>query len=361
MNTGNIRLLQLVKTLEIGGIERSTILYSNHLTEKIDFVCICAAKGFYDHSNIVDKNVKLFNGLEKIEGLNLKFLRNLRYLLKVIRENNINIVHYHHRIFSLFIPFIKIFYPEIKIVYTAHNVFDDKKNLFLPADSYIAVSKETKSDLQSLKKRNVTIIPHGIETEDSNFFTVKNEIKNIGYVGRFEELKGIFILLEAFKELSAEFENLNLILRGDGRLKSEIMSLIKRENLSEKVTLDSPKYKIEDIYRDIDLLILPAKRLEGFGLVLIEAMKMGIPVIGTNVGGIKSIINNEENGLLIEPNTTALINAIKRMMDFDFREKIITNAYNEVLKKYNIIDTVLNYISLLETLKQNIFPGRFQQ
>ena len=49
------------------------------------------------------------------------------------------------------------------------------------------------------------------------------------------------------------------------------------------------------------------------------------------------------------------------MMDFDFREKIITNAYNEVLKKYNIIDTVLNYISLLETLKQNIFPGRFQQ
>ena len=223
--------------------------------------------------------------------------------------------------------------------------------MFLPADSYIAVSKETKSDLQSLKKRNVTIIPHGIETEDSNFFTVKNEIKNIGYVGRFEELKGIFILLEAFKELSAEFENLNLILRGDGRLKSEIMYLIKRENLSEKITLDSPKYKIEDIYRDIDLLILPAKRLEGFGLVLIEAMKMGIPVIGTNVGGIKSIINNEENGLLIEPNTTALINAIKRMMDFDFRKRITTRAHNNVINRYNINNVISSYLDVLQSIQ----------
>ena len=351
MNIRNIRLLQLIKTLEIGGIERSTILYSNHLSEKIDFIGICASKGFYDHSNMVDERVNLFTALKKIEGLNLKFFRNFRYLLKVIRENNINVIHYHHRIFSLFVPFIKMFNPRVKIIYTAHSVFNDKKNLYLPADFYIAVSKEAKSDLESLKRRNIRIIPHGIEIDNSQFNYTNNEIENIGCVGRLEEQKGIFILIEAFEDLSSKFENLKLILRGDGKLKNEIKSFITHKNLSEKIILDSPKYRIEDIYQDIDLLVLPATGLEGFGLILIEAMKMGIPVIGTNVGGIRSVINNGNNGLLIEPgNKKELVNAIEKMMDPDFRKKITTTAYYDVTNKYNINNTISGYLDILQRI-----------
>ena len=85
---------------------------------------------------------------------------------------------------------------------------------------------------------------------------------------------------------------------------------------------------VEDIIPSCDLLVLPSFT-ESFGLVLIEALACGKPVIGSNVGGIKEIIT-EDVGLLIDPNdSTDLANAIDRILtDNDLMEKFKSNARN---------------------------------
>jgi len=332
-----------MKTYNIGGVERTTITYANHILPFVEHVGIFAQKGIYDHTNIINENVALHFSFGKISNL-LTFILNFYKIFRIIKKNKINIVHYHQRIFILYIFLIKLFNRNIKIVYTHHNVFNDILNRFIYSDVFIAVSNATKNDLQKYREKCL-VIKHGIESSQFPFVSVNRDVVNIGFVGRFYPSKGIHLLLKAFHSVCKSHQSLNLLLVGEGKLHKMIEEFINRNDLIEKVFILPPQPNTHDVFSKLDLLIVPSEKLEGFGLVIIEAMRIGIPVIASDLPVFCEIIKDNKNGILFTTgNLEELIDAIQNVIEnHDLRSRLSISAYNAVVFDYSFENCISKY------------------
>lgn len=332
----NTRLLHLIKTLDVGGVERSTINVSNQLADRIEFVGIFARKGIFDHTNIVDKKVKLFYSVCDVSSPFL-YIINLFAIIKIIVCNKINIINYHQRIYVLYIHIIRIIFPSVKIIYSHHNIFKDYLNKFLKADIYIAFSKASKQDLLDANKKPIVLLNHSIEIP-LRVNALKESVNVIGFVGRFEKHKGIYLLIETFLSLLKINNDLRLILVGEGKEKYRILKYININSLQNNILVGKQEIYLEDIYKDIDCLVVPSQRHEGFGLVIIEAMAYKIPVIASDLEPFKELIQHDFNGLLFERNN---INSLKTQMqriisEKELRERLAENGFTFVSKNYTL-------------------------
>ncbi len=327
------RLLQLIKTFDIGGVERSTINFSNQLADRIDFVGIFAQKGFFNHSNIVKNKVNQFYSIGELSNPFFFFL-NLFRIIRIIINHSINIINYHQRILIPYIILIRLFFPTIKIIYSHHNVFNDYLNIFLKADVYLAFSIALKHDLKNVSKSPIVLLNHKIDIIE-NRSSIYESINVIGYVGRFEKLKGVYLLLDAFVNISNMFSNLKLVMIGVGKEKSAIKKYIAQNNIVNKVIVKNPEVDLAEIYKGIDCLVVPSEKNEGFGLVIIEAMGNNIPVIASDLEPFQEIIQNNITGLLFERgNVESLIIQLQRVItDNKLRTDIIRNGF-EYASKY---------------------------
>ena len=340
MQSNKVRLLHLIKTLDIGGIEKSTIIYSNILVNKLESISIFANEGFYDNSGIINDEIKRFYPHHNIWDKRF-FIQNLMQLFSVIRKNEITHIHYHHRIFIPFIFFIKLFFPKIRIIYTHHSCFNDFMNNFVLADKIIALNEATKNDLPKRFLRHVIIIPHGVKINNK----IKNQDnpRNIGYVGRFVEGKGIFNLIRAFKGINEEIPDTKLILVGEGPLKNKMIKIIEKLGLIDKVVFQKTTSSEDEIYSNIDILVLPADKLEGFGLVILEAMARGIPVVTNNLNVFNEIIINKFNGIITD--SASLKTDILSLIDNKIQKKYICkNALKTVYQNYNLHNVIETYM-----------------
>lgn len=329
----NIRLLHLMKTFDVGGVERSTITYSNKLISLVESVSIFAKRGRFNHSNIINRNVRMFFSFSSISNP-IASLLNLARIVSIILKYEINIIHYHQRIYIPYIIFIKLFFPKIKLVYTHHSVFNDKLNRLLIADLFIAISNATKLELESFSKSNIILLKHGIEIEHA-LFENNSKIKNIGFVGRFDKTKGILVLLEAFNELNKNYSGINLLLIGEGKNKPLLINFINHNSLEKRVIIKEPLTCLNDIYRELDCLVLPSIEHEGFGLVLVEAMNFGIPVISSDLESLKEIVIHDKTGLLFEKeNFNSLKSQLIRIIEDEKLKKILVENSKKNLKEY---------------------------
>jgi glycosyltransferase involved in cell wall biosynthesis len=351
MQLHKIKLLHLLKTLDIGGIEKSTIIYSNELIESIGFIGIFSGKGIYNHDNLINKKISLYHNIKGKIGLNKYFLTNLFYLIKVIREERINIIFYHFRIYLPFILIIKVLFPQLKIVYVAHSYYDDFINYFLYANKYIAISEWVQKDLLKYGKSNITAIRHGINTKNNLTHQI-SEIKNIGFIGRFEKNKGIEILLSAFKELTKEYSNVNLIFKGEGKLRETIISFSSKFNLDNKIFVEEPIVDEKDLYRGIDILVFPSTSKEGFGLVISEAMSFGVPIVASDFIQENGLIEDHVTGIYFKNGDyLELATKLKLLIENrGLREKIYLNAREMIKIKFNLGNTISTYFEFLQKI-----------
>ena len=164
--------------------------------------------------------------------------------------------------------------------------------------------------------------------------------KIILFVGRFAEYKGIEYLIKALLEIKST--KVHLIIAGYGTLLSKLQDLTKSLGLEKKISfVVGPSHeKLGMLHSISDVFVLPSiidsrGETEGLGLVIVEAMKSGLPVIATTVGGIVDIIKNEENGLLVRPkDPKSIAKAIERIISDKELEKIIIANSQETLKEF---------------------------
>lgn len=128
----------------------------------------------------------------------------------------------------------------------------------------------------------------------------------IGVVSKLWEGKGHRNILEATREVLKEFPNLKLLIVGDGYLKPNLVELKKQLNIDEKVIFTGFRKDIPELTSLFDVAIL-ASFFEGMGRVLLEAMVLEKPVIGTRVGGIVDVVDEGKTGLLVPPNDSAAL------------------------------------------------------
>ncbi len=223
-----------------------------------------------------------------------------------------------------------------------HYMFSKSLTLFVWKNStkVRSLSNKMSSDLNKIGvKKNIVLIPNRVDlttfNNPKNNFNLKNPIRIIS-VGRFVEQKGFDVAISAINQLHNQI-NIELIFIGGGKLKNYLVSLAKGSSNIKFYPWLSQK-KLCEMLRTADLFIQPSKPFLGEAMprTILEAMAMRLPIIATNVGAIPGILNNEENAILINPNSIEkLKEAILRLVfENDLRKKIAEQAYLDVITQY---------------------------
>jgi glycosyltransferase involved in cell wall biosynthesis len=190
---------------------------------------------------------------------------------------------------------------------------------------------------------------------DQNLFDIQRKKNSrrpvILQVGKFDSNKAQDITLRALRILLNERLSADLILAGaSGSALEDVRALTRELHLEQnvQVCLDLPHDAVPPLMAQADVLVLPSRN-ESFGLVLLEAGVVGVPVIATRVGGIPELIRNEETGLLIVPESSGeLAAAIRRILsDEAFAEQIASRWHEEVLRRFTWERTAQAYLSAL--------------
>ena len=221
----------------------------------------------------------------------------------------------------------------------------------------------------SFNQNGLKVIPHGIEERAMRPLPMDktNECVEILFVGRLEERKGIDVLLNAIPLVVKIVPDARFRIIGDNSIAGPDGLTYKKKFLDEYQNNDwlrniifEGRVSEEELYRAYaccDIFVAPS-RFESFGLVFLEAMREGKPVIGCNAGGMPEIITNEKNGLLVPPGDEILLveamlhliqdQQLRRSMGEagrkTFQEKFTAKLmakesnilYQEVIKKFNI-------------------------
>jgi len=222
------------------------------------------------------------------------------------------------------------------------------ETLFLPlslkkADKIICSSDFVRFDfLGKYQNKSVTICP-GVNTQMFFRRKVVPANKNILFVGNFNyEWKG----LEYLKEAVRLVDGATLHIVGDG------------QEVTASNTIYHGRLQGKDLVEQIHkarVLVLPSTSgAESFGMVLIEAMACGTPVIGTSIGGITTIISDKKDGLLVQPkDVKSLAKAISFILDNpDEANKLAENAYKKVRARFTWDISITKYLKVISDLQK---------
>lgn len=272
-------------------------------------------------------------------------------LIKLIKTKNIDLMHLHlWNPASCRYGFIACRLAKTPIVITEHDPFrlpklKAKIKKFLLPDklSIIAISKENEGFLKNEYKEitsNIFYVPNGIDIDEWTTFAPEAGKKSnefiIANVATLHKRKGQDILIKAFAEVCKNFPAMRLRLVGDGPDRNYYESLAKQFGAADKIEFLGQCRDIPEILAESDLFIMPSRR-EAFGMAILEAGMMKVPVIAANVGGIPDIIENEKTGLLVEKeNVEELAAAIQKMLENEnLMNELKENLYQKVESEFS--------------------------
>ncbi|MCX6004971.1 MAG: glycosyltransferase family 4 protein [Chloroflexi bacterium] len=172
----------------------------------------------------------------------------------------------------------------------------------------IAVSKPALDYISHYLPADYQIIPNGVDT---NHYKPAGPVRaeyadgklNILFVGRLEERKGVDDLIRACALVKEDFADFRLIIVGPGIKLRYQYELLAKRLLPDKVIFTNyvTFAELPQYYRTADIFCAPATKDESFGIVLLEAMASGKPVVATNIPGYASVLTDGQEGLLAKP------------------------------------------------------------
>ena len=267
-------------------------------------------------------------------------------IYQVIKKVRPQIIHAHWLMpqgaFALL--YKKISRQKFKIICTSHgiDVFSlrgrfftcAKKWLIKNLDGLSAVSQALKNELiRNYKADKVKVIHNAVNTQKFNAglnYKIKNGPRLI-FVGRLVEKKGVEYIIKAMPKIIKSFPACRLKIAGDGPEKEKLQKLNRALNSKNNIKFlgSVPHDNIPAYLSASDIFIGPSivaknQDTEGFGMVFIEAMACGLPIVATAVGGISDIIKDNKNGFIVkEKNEGAIASAIIKLLhDESLRERL---------------------------------------
>jgi glycosyltransferase involved in cell wall biosynthesis len=209
-----------------------------------------------------------------------------------------------------------------------------------------ASAADAAAQWAKVPRDKIVVIPNAVDPKDfAGLDEGKPNGKRAGFIGRLDPIKRINDLIDAVAPLPSQF---TLDIFGEGSQRQSLEAQIAKLNLNDRVKLHGAVADPREALRKIDLLVLPSAA-EGFGLVLIEAMAAGVPVIGTNVPGIRDVVRDSSNGLLVPPsNPVQLGAAILRILeDCAFCDRLVAAAKIDVRARFSWDVVLPQYRQLL--------------
>jgi len=335
----------------INGVVNSISSFKKGLEELGHEVYIFAPK----HPNYKDDEKRIF----RIESVSLSSKEKYRLSLPIFRKSlkaikQLDIIHTQH-------PFIMGYYASFfadiynkPLIFTHHTQYE-KYTHYIPfeqeitkkftrwivndyankCDCVIAPSESIKKMLlkQGIKSR-IEIVPTGINLdvfENPNREIIRKrydfglEQKLLLYAGRISKEKNLEFLIKSFKLILNKKPNTYLMLVGRSAKKGYLINLIKKLHLETKVFLVGHSNAVQNYYGAADLLVF-SSTTETQGLVLVEAMAAGTPVVAVDSPGVRDVVNGK-NGLMVKESIREFSeNVIRVLDDSKLREKMSQNA-----------------------------------
>lgn len=224
-----------------------------------------------------------------------------------------------------------------------------------------ATSHTIESYLKQVTSKKITVIPFGVDITDFIRKDVPSHFDKgtfvIGCIKSLEKLYNIDVLIDAFYELKQKYQDkpLQLLIIGTGSEKQQLESQVIKLGLQKDVIFAGriPFNKVSEYFNMITVLA-NISDYESFGVSVIEAMACERPVIATNTGGLKEIIDNDTLGTLVEiGNVQQTAQAFERhLLDLDYTLQIGKNARKKVVELYNWEDNLTQMISVYSQISK---------
>lgn len=253
---------------------------------------------------------------------------------KIMKE--FDVIHSHGGI-SPTLPILALCFSDKTNFLTFHAGFDRClpyaifnpffKYLFNKIDGKIAVSKTAEKSFGRYFKGEYRIIPNGIETK--KFYPRNNKKeKTILFVGRIEKRKGVEYLISAMEYVIKEVKEATLMIAGGGYGSYKLFIPKSVEKNIQFLGFVSPD-KLPELYSSANVFVSPAIGNESFGIVLLEAMASGTPVIASDIPGYRCVVENNIDGILVPPKDPVSLG------------KAIVNLLNDKKMQNNLIENGL--------------------
>ena len=382
-HNNKINVLFLFIQMDImGGSER--LVYN--IIRKIDRRLFAPSVGwFFGNEPLADfkaLDVPLYH-IPKIERFDIS---TMRIFAKIIRDNNIHIVNAHH-----FMSLVYSFYGcklrnRIKLIYTEHSGWEIEgikwkwrklgSHLLNHVDFSVGVSpsvtRKIVNKFHCNRSRVITIL-NGVDIDafakQNEYRYLKRELgiaendRVIGIAANLKKVKNHILLLKAFSELVKAKHNIRLIIIGRGmdnapdNTEKDLREFVHRNGLKRQVTFLGYRNDMPDLLSIIDIFCLTSKR-EGLPLSLIEAMAAGIPVVGTDVDGIRDVIIHNRSGFLVPlDDVQALTDRLYELLeDASLRQRLGQYAKLLAREMYSLDKCVNEYQNLFLSLVKGVFP-----
>ena len=165
-----------------------------------------------------------------------------------------------------------------------------------------------------LPREKVIVIPNGVDVErfqqavpaDLTALGIPADAKTALFVGRLDPQKSPATLLDAAGLLLDEFPELHVLFVGDGPLRDQLAADIARHQWEHRIHFAGWRPNVPEIMRACDCLVLPSE-WEGMPNVVLEAMAAGLPVVASDVEGVRELLDHQQSGLIIPPHSAPLL------------------------------------------------------
>ena len=341
-------ILEFCLSPDLGGLELCVTDYFNYF--KIQNNC----------KLLVAPNKKLDTYIHDINKYTLK--RNKFFpiipaikLAQFIDENKIDIVHFHWTRDIATVVLAKVLSKrKLKVVQSRHMTMtrfkDDfyHKWLYRNIDTIHAVTDQVKEQLikfipadvrPDIQRVYLGVQDSDILQEDLNILKAKYDFKDefiVGIVGRIEDGKGQYILIDAIKKLKDL--NIKALIVGNAMDEAYLVSLKENINsmgIEDKIIFSGFTKEVNEHMCICDATVLATPK-ETFGLVVIESMINKVPVIAVDNGGPLEIIDDRKDGLFFDRSSDDLAQKIQLLYnDLKLKEKLSLNAYEKVKTKFD--------------------------
>lgn len=367
-NPNKIKLLVAISDFRIGGAQKIVL-----------DVLKCLDVGRFEVHLVTffatPKETTFFSELPdyvKVHSLSFKNFydfKSWRATFRVLKSIKPHVVWSHLFFSHTVVRALKIFF-DYKVITVEHNTYPNQKWLHrsiekilsLVTYKIVAVAPGVIDFLVrevGIKREKCVVIKNGVNIKQIQT-VVESEVLQaratlgliptdhlIISVGQLIRQKNHKLLIDAFALFVKNHNDYKLVIIGEGAKRQELETQIKALALEDRVLLPGIKKPIAPFLAAADFFVLPSL-FEGFGIVCIEAMALGLPVIATKVTGPDIYIKEGENGFFCEATVSSLLEKMEQMasLDIDVKTKLTAGA-KETAASYDISEVALLYQALI--------------
>ena len=337
-----MKILQVIPNLQTGGAEKMLMALTLELSKGNDVRVISLYTENTDISKeLQEKGIKIYF-LDKRKSFQFSMIKQIR---NVIRDFKPDVIHTH--LYTLFYTYLAVRkFKKIPIIHTVHSIAQkEQSKIYKKVLKFVYKRKSAKPvgiseivqasimEVYNLKKDFIPVIYNGIDLQNcikKENYELNDSITFL-HIGRLAIEKNHKLLISVFKKVKEQYSNSQLLIIGDGYMKDEIKAFIQENKLEDSVHLLGQKSNVFPYINEADMFLFTSN-YEGMPMTLIEVMGSALPIVTTNVGGIKDMLDSncacliENDDKVIENFYSAVIKLIESEEE---RSRLAQNAFEK--------------------------------